>query len=198
MNQVEYFRILEDKLKQLSKADREEALEYYQEYFAEAGPEREQQAIEELGDPREAARQIICNLAIKKIDESERSVKKGLSSLWVIILAIFAVPIGLPLTLVMVVVILTLVLLLIVVVISLAASSVCVVVAGIAGIMIGVMVLFLSVADGLCIIGACLLMAGIGILFIYGSTTLIGLILRLITRGFKRILQGGRKHEKVS
>ena len=50
MNRNEYMKELEQALKRLPKAEREEALSYYNEYFDDAGPEREAGVMEELGD----------------------------------------------------------------------------------------------------------------------------------------------------
>ena len=77
MNRNEYLEILDRQLRRLPADDREKAMEYYREYFDEAGPEQEEAAAEELGDPREVARQLITGLAVKKLDQPEKSAKKG-------------------------------------------------------------------------------------------------------------------------
>ena len=45
MNRNEYMKELEQALKRLPKAEREEALSYYNEYFDDAGPEREAESM---------------------------------------------------------------------------------------------------------------------------------------------------------
>ena len=47
MNRTEYMRQLESLLQNISATEREEALQYYNEYFNDAGPENEQNVIEE-------------------------------------------------------------------------------------------------------------------------------------------------------
>ena len=91
MNKQEYMRQLEIKLKRLPKDDFERAIEYYEEYFAEAGEEHEQKAIEDLGSPQEAADQIIKDFALNY------SKEPGMNALWVGVLALFAAPLALPL-----------------------------------------------------------------------------------------------------
>ena len=59
MNRNEYMKELEQALKRLPKAEREEALSYYNEYFDDAGPEREAEVMEELGDAKGIAAQIV-------------------------------------------------------------------------------------------------------------------------------------------
>jgi len=58
MNRVDFMKQLESLLQNISPAEREEALQYYNEYFNDAGEENEQDVIEALGNPHkiEAAR----------------------------------------------------------------------------------------------------------------------------------------------
>ena len=58
MNREEFMRQLENLLQDLSAAEREKALQYYHEYFKDAGPENEQSVIEALGNPARVAENI--------------------------------------------------------------------------------------------------------------------------------------------
>ncbi len=59
MNRQTYLTILGDALSRLvPERERADSLRYYEEYFDEAGPEREAEVIRELGDPEELARKI--------------------------------------------------------------------------------------------------------------------------------------------
>ena len=58
-------------LRRLPKEDYDRAIEYFEEYFEEAGPDHEQQAIEDLGSPEIAADQIIRDLAMRKRREAK-------------------------------------------------------------------------------------------------------------------------------
>ena len=58
MNRTEYMRQLESLLQNISATEREEALQYYNEYFNDAGPENEQNVIEALGNPMKVAENI--------------------------------------------------------------------------------------------------------------------------------------------
>ena len=59
MNKREFLQALDDALSTLvPDRERQETLRYYREYFEEAGPEREAELIQELGDPRELAQKI--------------------------------------------------------------------------------------------------------------------------------------------
>ena len=65
MTRNEYMEQLKKYLKRLPKEDYDNAIEYFSEYFDEAGSENEQQVMEELGEPREAARELLLNFCRK-------------------------------------------------------------------------------------------------------------------------------------
>ena len=56
MTKSEYMKKLSYSLRRLPKEDFNQAIDYFEEYFAEAGEENEQQAIEDLGSPEDAAK----------------------------------------------------------------------------------------------------------------------------------------------
>lgn len=58
MNRKEFMSRLESLLRNISPAEREEALQYYNDYFDDAGAGNEQTVIETLGDPEKIAETI--------------------------------------------------------------------------------------------------------------------------------------------
>ena len=106
MTSGEYLKQLEKYLRKLPQSDYEDAMEYFTEYFADAGPENEQAVIKELGTPKQAAAELMRNLLDKKVDEREAMEKEekqkekkkttGANVVWIAILALFAAPIGAP------------------------------------------------------------------------------------------------------
>ena len=62
MTRNEYMEQLKKYLKRLPKEDYDNAIEYFSEYFDEAGAENEQQVIEELGTPQMVASTICLHL----------------------------------------------------------------------------------------------------------------------------------------
>ena len=74
MTRKEYMEQLRKYLKRLPKEDYENAIEYFSEYFDEAGPENEQQVMEELGEPKEAARELLLNLLQESVGETGKTV----------------------------------------------------------------------------------------------------------------------------
>ena len=67
MTKTEYLAELEKYLKKLPRKDYEETIEHFTEYFDEVGPEGEVAAIADLGNPKEAAHEIMIHLLDKKI-----------------------------------------------------------------------------------------------------------------------------------
>ena len=55
MNKEEFLRELARLLQNIPDSERIEALQYYEDYFNDAGPENEQKVLEELGTPRKVA-----------------------------------------------------------------------------------------------------------------------------------------------
>ena len=74
-------------------------MDYFEEYFEDAGIENEQKAIEDLGAPEEAASALILDLAQENAVKPPKTMKRRFSALWIAILALFAAPIALPLAL---------------------------------------------------------------------------------------------------
>lgn len=104
MNRTEYLKQLDKYLKRLPAEDYQNAMEYFTEYFDEAGPEGEEQVIRELGTPKEASSELLAALLNEKTAQPHS--KKGPSPLNVLLiagLAILAAPIGGPLALVLLV-----------------------------------------------------------------------------------------------
>lgn len=99
MTKVDYLAKLDKYLRKLPKEDYQEAMDYFSEYFEEAGPENEAQVITELGTPKEAARDIISRLLDEKIIDQEKTPKSRVSMVWLAILAILSAPVTLPLAL---------------------------------------------------------------------------------------------------
>ncbi len=59
MTRTEYLKSLEKLLAVLPETERRDALDYYEEYFDAAGPDREAATIAELGTPEEVAQKIL-------------------------------------------------------------------------------------------------------------------------------------------
>lgn len=62
MNRAAFMQQLESLLQNISPAERQEALQYYSDYFDDAGVENEEEVIENLGSPASIAENIINDL----------------------------------------------------------------------------------------------------------------------------------------
>ena len=62
MNRTEFLEQLERLLWDIPESERKEALEYYQDYFEDAGAENEGKVIQELGSPGKVAAIIRADL----------------------------------------------------------------------------------------------------------------------------------------
>lgn len=196
MNRMEYMERLEKKLKRLPKEDYDKAISYFEEYFEEAGPENEAQAIEDLGAPEMAADQIIRDFAQVYASRPEKNVKKSFSGVWVAVLALFAAPIGLPLALAFGCVGLALVVVVAAVLFSVFAVTISFVLIAVPGILVSIWLLFTSPLNGIATLGLVLITAGIGIWAAIGCVALCRGFLHLATRVFGKAARGGRGHEK--
>ena len=164
MNRNEYMKELEQALKRLPKAEREEALSYYNEYFDDAGPEREAEVMEELGDAKGIATQIVKEVALKRLAEPkpEKAARKGLSTLWIVLLALCAAPIGLPLLLAVVIFGLAMVIMVFSIFAALLICGVVFVAVGIVSAVAGIYFLPAQMASGIFILGTALGESGVG------------------------------------
>lgn len=100
MTKTDYLSQLHRYLRKLPKDDYQEAMDYFIEYFHEAGPENEAQVIEELGSPKEAAHEVISHLLNEKIIADQPSLKNRTTIIWIALLAILASPLAIPLLIV--------------------------------------------------------------------------------------------------
>lgn len=96
MKKDEYLSQLDHYLRKLPREDYQEAIEYFQEYFEEAGPENEAALMEELGSPKEAAYDLIQNLLDKELSASQSTKRNFWKISTLITLVILASPLAFP------------------------------------------------------------------------------------------------------
>ncbi|MDD3279098.1 MAG: DUF1700 domain-containing protein [Lachnospiraceae bacterium] len=196
MTKQEYMERLHKKLKKLPRESYQEAMQYFEEYFTEA--EDEQQAIQNLGTPEEAAAGIIMNLAIENAEEKEKpkSVKRGFSAIWIGILAIFAAPIGLPLALAAAVVLFSGILVIAALWLSLLLTAVVAAAGGVVTIAAGFVLAFSSLFDGIATVGAALILTGVGVLLGYASLWIGCQLYRMALKTAAHMVKGGKNRGK--
>ncbi len=199
MNKTQYLDELRKYLKRVPKQDLEDALEYYTEYFDEAGEENEQKIIEELGAPKDLAKKIIIECVDKNFSEdnveaegdsslvvaenSEDNGKKEKKSLspWLILAAIFALPLS-PVIFALIIVALAIIFAVVVSLIACFVSFGVMALAGVFTTLVGIMALFVSPSGGLLMIGVSLAIAAIGSILFALVFTLLDLLIKALKK----------------
>ena len=193
MTRTEYIAKLTKYLRKLPQQDYEEAIEYFMEYFEEAGPENEARVIAELGTPKEAAHEVISRLLEEKIVEDKSSLRNKTAILWIAILAVLASPVALPILLFFLAMLLTLLVVIFAVIVTALALTFALLISGIYTFFTSFSLLNISLASTLFGGGLGLLMFGGALLLLLISFEICKLIVKLITLLIKWLIKKGRK-----
>ena len=193
MTKTEYIAKLTKYLRKLPQQDYEEAIEYFMEYFEEAGPENEARVIAELGTPKEAAHEVISRLLEEKIVEDKSSLRNKTTILWIAILAVLASPVALPILLLFLAMLLTLLLIIFAVIVTALALTFALLISGVYTFFTSFSLLNISLASTLFGGGLGLLMFGGALLLLLISFEICKLIVKLITLLIKWLIKKGRK-----
>lgn len=210
MNRETYLKELKKYLKRLPEDDYKNAMEYFTEYFEEAGPDHEAEAIRELGSPREAAAELLSALIDEKTgaaagDKSQsRRYRSGdpipqgrrsdspLRILLIVCLAIFAAPVALPLAAAAFTLLLAGVAIVVSVVLCIFICSVSMVLVGIYSVIRAFALLTVSLPGFLVITGGGLLSVGLGCLLFIASLFLCKWFITWLVRLIQKMI-GKRK-----
>lgn len=193
MTRTEYIAKLTKYLRKLPQQDYEEAIEYFMEYFEEAGPENEARVIAELGTPKEAAHEVISRLLEEKIVEDKSSLRNKTTILWIAILAVLASPVALPILLFFLAMIVTLLMIIFTVIVTALALTFALLISGVYTFFTSFSLLSVSLASTLFGGGLGLLMFGGALLLLLISFEICKLIVKLIALLIKWLIKKGRK-----
>ncbi|MCL1883822.1 MAG: DUF1700 domain-containing protein [Defluviitaleaceae bacterium] len=188
MTKQEYLEQLRQKLQVIPESERNDALEYYDGYISDAVSE--EIAMGELGSPGEVAAIILANYVSAEPEIS------GMKLTWVIILALFAIPVGLPLIIAIAFVPITLFLTLGTLIFSFVLTGGIMLVVGGAGLIITPFVAINNFGYALALGGTSLISIGIGILFIRFTAFMMRgfpMIARFVSRKISRRSGHGQK-----
>lgn len=196
MDKQTFLRRLEEGLRQLPPAEREDILAYHREYFQDAGPEQEAKVIQELGDPDLLARRLLSEYGEQppasppppppSQPQPEAPKKKRPSGVLVAILAVLAAPIALPLAAALGAVAIALAVAALSVALALMAVIVGVLVTGIALVALGVSALALYPPAALVVLGAGLVCCGLGLFGVMPVVRLIQAMFRGLANLFRK------------
>jgi uncharacterized membrane protein len=214
MTKAEFLYELKRKLKKLPEDEQAYALAYYDEYISEAGPEGEAAVIEQLGSPSQVASAIISDYAIKNVNENNNrgynqnqggqdghssqsaQSKSNLKTLWIVLLAIFAIPVGLPLVITIFVLALSILLVIFSVYLTLFVTAIGLTACGIALVGFSVVALFVHPLEAAFCFGSGLVLLSVGAAQLLFSIWLTKITVRGLTKVFAKILLIGRKREQ--
>lgn len=197
MSKAEFMGQLEKLLSDIPEGERAEALNYYEEYFSDAGPENEQRVLLELGSPwlvaqtiREGLQTETTSAKEDMAEDGQREEEKTSLPDWAIVLLVLGCILGSPLILAFVATVLGLFIGLLGIIVGFAAAGVSLVVAGVAVLIVGIVNCGLLSAIGVMFAGAGLIIFALGILFVMLTVWLCGFALpaicRLLAKPFRR------------
>ena len=214
MSRKAFMARLDELLADITEAEKDEALSYYEEYFEDAGPENEEEVIQSLGSPEKVAATIKAGLSENAQEEGEFSEtgytnsyydvkdevatinkRKGLGGIgtggWVIILilCLFALPILGPLLLGIAGTIFGILVAIAAVIFAVLVTGIALVVAAVAMVAAGFATLFATPLVGVALIGAALLVAGIGILIAILGFWVVTKVIPPLLRGLVELIR---------
>lgn len=218
MNRKKFMHELERLLKDIPAGEREEAIQYYNDYFDDAGEENEARVIEELGSPAQVARTIREGMsesggeytergyederfrnrhevtADHQETEKEKTVQKQANAnLWkilcIILLCILLCPIIIPIGVALLAVAAAVVIGIIGIAIASVAAAFALPIAGIATIAFGMYKLFLVPAVGVALGGVGCLLLAVGILVCLFALWIFSKVLPVCIRGMVALIR---------
>ena len=157
----EFIDDLKKRLRKLPYDEIKEAVDYYEEYFDDAGADNEMVVLGELGSPSSIAAQIIASFAVKGTG-SEKSVKRNWHSAWLVIISLLASPAAVPVAIAVGAVALAVVIAMSAVVLALFLVGIVLFGGGIMYVIVGIVVIAQSVPTTLFMLGSGLVLMGAG------------------------------------
>lgn len=216
MNRIDFMKQLESLLQNVSQTEREEALQYYNDYFDDAGPENEKEVIEALGNPARVAENIKRDLmgnsevnarasdrALVEYGKaqgttwsnSQEEGKSGKSELptWVIVLLVvllvFASPAILGVGAGALGVLVGLIVSWFSVIFGFGVAAAVLLIVMFVLVVLGIICIFIDPLAGVALVGSGLLCGGIGILFLMLTVAMGGIATPVICKGIAGLFQ---------
>ncbi len=220
MNRLEFMQKLESLISDITESEREEALQYYNDYLNDAGVENEQEVLESLGTPEKLARTIRESLndnsfageftesgyrdpyvEDEKNEMIKKETKKPMSAgmiVLIILLCIFASPLVIGMATGIFSAGVGILAGMLGLFISVALMGFVLFIVAVLLIAWGVVELFSLPLAGLCLIGAGLLVGGLSLFFIWLTVWFCGTAIPWMIRGIVQLFnkvfrKGGEK-----
>lgn len=224
MNRTEYLEALSRRLRLIPQEDRQDAIDYYDEFIGECDPSGELDVVQILGSPKEVASKIIDDCTVRYADDrieglteddmsdneleghgsgkkKKNSAKKaakafggGARIIWLALIGVASLPVWFPITLVACIFALTAILVVLALVLAVGASGAVVFLRG--GFAIISSVFTGSFGQTMVNLGAGIAAMGVGILLIIGAGMIVRLMLKTIRKSVSD--RRARKLRKLS
>lgn len=187
MNRHEYIAELDRRIRLLPRADREDAIAYYEGYFDDMGVTDEEDVTGRVDDPKEIAERILDECSERLIEESraKSDVRNWTKTIRMILIGVISFPVAFPLVMVAFALVITLVAVSFALVIALAATTIGLVAGGIGFFIAG----FFAFTTNLYVhIGGALVLVALGILLGQFALWLVGKLSKLAASVCERLL----------
>lgn len=203
MSRKEFMERLEELLRDIPDNEREEALQYYNDYFDDAGIENEAEVIRDLGSPEQVAQKLKAGLGElasvgtpepgqgeRKETEKEKTKKEA--GFWkilsIVLLCILAAPVVLPLAGVLLLAAVTVVLALFGAIAGIVLSGFAILLAGIAVLGVGIVQTFATPAIGIAAAGVGCVVAAVGVLLSFATVWCCIRVIPWLIRGIAAVI----------
>ncbi|MCR5544304.1 MAG: DUF1700 domain-containing protein [Eubacterium sp.] len=197
MNKNTFLSELSRKLRRLPVEEQQNAINYYTEYFMDAGVGELDDVTPIVGSVDEVSARIIDECTEKQVEivKSEGGIKNSTKAIWLVILGIFAAPIALPIAIAVVAVVFAILVSVIAVIAALIAASFGVLVAGVAA--FPAIFWAETTSQAMVIIGIVCMCIALGVLFCIAFYQLGKLIVIGIIELFRSIGKNRKNKTKV-
>ena len=194
MNRVDFMKQLESLLQNISPSEREEALQYYNEYFNDAGPENEQAVIEALGNPAKVAENIKRDINGSGYGDSGYQRAQNSMPAWAIVLivigCIFISPVAFGLACGALGTLAGIIVTWFALIFGFGVTAIMLFVLLVVMLVTGVMCMWTDPLVGVALLGAGFVCGGLGILFLMLTVAMAGIVTPAAVRGLNKLFQG--------
>lgn len=225
MNRIEFMRKLEELLQELPQEERTEAMQFYIDYFNDAGTENEQKVIAELVSPQKVAETIKADMgeqtsgeysergysdtrfeqkespAERGADEKKAWTSQPLKVVLVILIAIAACTVAWPIIAGIFSMVVAVVIGAFSIFVALVIASFCIMIAGFVVVIVGLVKLAVSIPVGLVVSGSGILLFVFGLIATVASIKLCTIVYPAMIRWIVQIIRipfHGRSGKEVS
>lgn len=194
MENTKYIEELTGYLSNLTADELADVIDFYNEYILDADLTTDEEIIAQLGNPKQLSRKILADYSIKATNDEtagtphyEPKPKKNIRMIWLVILAIFAAPIALPLAIAIIGVISGLLVVIFAVVASVFIIIISFFAAGITAVVAGLSIWSQSVATAGLFIGSGLAIFGLSLIALPISYLVVKVLIQM-TANFSKFL----------